>query len=56
MCTQELVLEGEVILLHLKYFYLEPVWPVKNCQMSIKVAQNDFTGNMKDFNNFAKIH
>ena len=25
------------------------VWPVKSRQMSIRVAQNDFTGQMKDF-------
>ena len=33
----------------------EPEWPVKNCQMSIKVAQNDFTCKIKDFDTFTKI-
>ena len=32
-----------------------PVWPVKSCQTSIKVTQNDFTKKMKDFDNFTKI-
>ena len=27
----------------------------KNCQMSIKVAQNDFTSKIKDFGTFTKI-
>ena len=27
----------------------------KNCQMSIKVAQNDFTRKMNDFDTFTKI-
>ena len=34
---------------------IEAVWPVKNAKLSIKVAQNDFTGKMKDFDNFTKI-
>ena len=33
----------------------QPAWPVKSRQMSIKVAQNDFTRKMKDFNPFTKI-
>ena len=31
------------------------VWPEKNRQMSIKVAQNDFTRKIIDFDNFTKI-
>ena len=31
------------------------VWPEKNRQMSIKVAQNDFTTKMIDFDTFTKI-
>ena len=31
------------------------VWPEKNRQMSIKVAQNDFTRKMIDFDTFRKI-
>ena len=34
---------------------LAAVWPEKNCQMSIKVAQNDFTRKIIDFNTFTKI-
>ena len=34
---------------------LRPVWPERNCQMSIKGAQNDFTRKIKDFDTFAKI-
>ena len=30
-------------------------WPVKSCQMSIKVTQNDFTRKMKDLDTFTKI-
>ena len=30
-------------------------WPEKNRQMSIKVAQNDFSRNMIDFDIFTKI-
>ena len=33
----------------------EAVWPVKRFQMSIKVAQNDYSRTMKDFDNFTKI-
>ena len=29
--------------------HMSTVWPVKSRQMSIRVAQNDFTGQMKDF-------
>ena len=32
-----------------------PVWPDKNCQMSVKVAENDFSVKMIDFNTFTKI-
>ena len=32
-----------------------PVWPDKNRQMSIKVAQNGFTRKMNDFDTFTKI-
>ena len=32
-----------------------PVWPEKHCQMSIKVAQMDFTRKMIDFYTFTKI-
>ena len=39
----------------MRTFTLEPVWPVKNHQMSIKVAQNDFTRKMNDFDTFTKI-
>ena len=31
------------------------VWPDKNRQMSIKVAQNDFTRKMNDFDTYTKI-
>ena len=31
------------------------VWPDKNRQMSIKVAQNGFTRKMNDFDTFTKI-
>ena len=31
------------------------VWPDKNRQMSIKVAKNDFTRKMNDFDTFTKI-
>ena len=31
------------------------VWPVKNRQMSIKVAQKCFTRKMKDFDTFTKL-
>ena len=31
------------------------VWPEKNRRMSIKVAQNDFTRKMKDFDTFTKF-
>ena len=31
------------------------VWPEKNCQMSMKVAQNEFTSKMIDFDTFTKI-
>ena len=37
------------------FFALRPVWPVKSCQMSIEVAQNDFTRKIKDFDTFTKI-
>ena len=33
----------------------QAVWPVKSCQMSIKVAQNDLTRKMKDFDTFKKL-
>ena len=33
----------------------QAVWPVKNRQMSIKVAQNEFTRKIKDFKTFTKI-
>ena len=32
-----------------------PVWPVKSCKMFIKVAKNDFTYKIKDFDTFTKI-
>ena len=32
----------------------QPVWPVKNHQMSIKVAQNDLTRKMNAFDTFTK--
>ena len=32
----------------------QPVWPDKNCQMSIKVAQNEFIRKMNDYDTFAK--
>ena len=35
--------------------WLGTVWPVKNRQMSIKVAKNDFTTKAKDFDTFTKI-
>ena len=31
------------------------VWPEKNCQISIKVAQKDFARKMIDFDTFTKI-
>ena len=31
------------------------LWPEKNCQMSIKLPKNGFTGKIKDFNTFTKI-
>ena len=31
------------------------VWPVKSCQLCIKVALNDFTRKMKDFDNFTNF-
>ena len=34
---------------------LLPVWPDKNDQMSIKLAKNDFTRRMIDFDTFTKI-
>ena len=34
---------------------LGPVWPEKNCQMSIKLPKNDFTIKMLDFDTFTKI-
>ena len=34
---------------------LHPVWPDKNCQMSIKLPKNDFTRKMIDFETFTKI-
>ena len=34
---------------------LEPVWPVKNRQMSIKVAQKDFASKMKDLQKLPKM-
>ena len=33
----------------------QTVWPDKNRQMSVKVAQNDFTRKIKDFDTFTKI-
>ena len=36
-------------------FVLVSVGPVKSRQMSIKVAQNDFTGKITDFATFTKI-
>ena len=33
----------------------QPVWPEKNRQMSIKVAKNDFTRKMIDFDTITKI-
>ena len=36
-------------------FHWDSVWPVKSRQMSIKVAQNDSTRKMKDFDAFTKI-
>ena len=33
----------------------EPVWPVKSCQMPVKVAQNDVTRKIKDLDTFTKI-
>ena len=48
-----------VLLWVLYHLIFEPrsgtVWPEKNCQMSIKVAQNDFTRKMIDFNPFTLI-
>ena len=35
--------------------YSQSVWPEKSCQMSIKVAQNDFIREMIDFDTFTKI-
>ena len=32
---------------------LQSVWPVKSCQMSIKMPKNDFSRKMKDFDTFA---
>ena len=34
---------------------LQAVWPEKNCQMPIKVAQNNFTTKIIDFDTFTKI-
>ena len=34
---------------------LQPVWPEKNRQMSLNVAQNDFTRKMIDFDTITKI-
>ena len=34
---------------------MEAVWPEKNRQMSIKVAQNDFNRKIIDFDSFTKI-
>ena len=31
------------------------VWPVQSSQMSIKVAKNDFTWKIKDFDTFKKL-
>ena len=33
----------------------QSVWPDKNRQMYIKVAQNDFNRKMNDFDTFTKI-
>ena len=40
---------------NLAFFEWGPVWPEKIRQMSIKVAQNDFTRKIKDFDTFIKI-
>ena len=32
-----------------------PAWPVENCQISIKVAKNDFTRKIKDFHTITKL-
>ena len=37
------------------YLSSQSVWPDKNCQMSIKVAQNDFTRKMNYLYTFTKI-
>ena len=34
---------------------MNSMWPVKSCQMSIKVAKNDFTRKIKDFDTLTKI-
>ena len=33
---------------------LQAVWPDKNRQMSIKIAKNDFTRKINDFDTFTK--
>ena len=34
---------------------LQPVWPEKNSQMSIKLPKNGYTRKMIEFDNFTKI-
>jgi len=43
------------VYLFLYFGYFHPVWPDKNRQMSIKVAQKGFTRKMNDFDTFTKI-
>ena len=50
-----IILNIHSALFQVKLFLISaPVWPVKSHEMSIKVAQNDFARNMKDFDNFIK--
>ena len=44
--------ENKKIIMFLLKWYPGSVWPEKNCLMSIKVAQNDFTRRIKDFDTF----
>ena len=51
------VIQGfqQKILLKKMFHLLVAVWPVKSRQMSIKVAKNDFTKTIQDFDTLTKI-
>ena len=56
MCKSVLyLLENSIYWIETIEFESGTVWPVKSCQMSVKVAQKWFHKKMKDFDTFTQI-